>query len=161
MNIFSIIGACLISLSAMAYFKEINTYKRRGLKQSEAFIELIEYIKNQVECFLLPIDKILEACDKGLLAKCGFTTDSKSPLSISEIIDYSDLYVDTEVAGLMKKFANEFGSVYKDEQIRLCNYCISELKSYVNKAQGRYANDRRMYLGLSLCFAVSLIMMLI
>ena len=161
MYIFSIIGACTISLSAMVYFKEINAYKRRGVKQSEAFIELIEYIKNQVECFLLPVDKILEACDKGLLSRCGFNADSRSPLSISEIIDCSDLYVDTEVAELMKKFANEFGSVYKDEQIRLCNHCISELRCYVNKAQAKYTNDRKMYLGLSVCFAVSLILMLI
>ena len=32
MYTFSIIGACTISLSAMVYFKEINAYKRRGVK---------------------------------------------------------------------------------------------------------------------------------
>ena len=56
MVLYKIVGSGSIIISALIVYLEMQKYESIKLKQINSFILLIEYIKNQIECFLLPID---------------------------------------------------------------------------------------------------------
>ena len=64
MIIYKMIGSASVIISALVIYLEIQRYEKLKLKQINSYILLIEYIKNQIECFLLPIDTIILNCNK-------------------------------------------------------------------------------------------------
>ena len=159
MTVVKILGAFGVALSGMIYFKETVAYEKLKISQVDAYIKLIEYIKNQVECFNLPIDRIIESCDLEILSKCG--VQNASPKTVIEIVNSTNMYVDVEISDILMKFANEFGTVYREEQIKLCLYHIGELRAYRQGIKEKQNRERKIHLGLCLCFAASLILLLI
>ena len=75
MIISKLIGGVLITVCALKIYAEIQKFQKKSIKQIDSFIELIDYIKNQIECFLLPIDTIMFNCDNKLLLNCGIQRD--------------------------------------------------------------------------------------
>ena len=61
----------------------------------------------------------------------------------------------------LAKFVCEIGSGYKDDAIRLCDYCLSILEDRQAAAVDRYGSQKKLYLILPLLFAVSLIVLLL
>ena len=159
MTIVKIFGACGVALSGIIYFKETVNYEKLKIAQVDAYIKLIEYIKNQVECFNLPIDRIIESCDREILLKCG--AQNASPKTVTEIVNSTNMYLDAEIVDILTKFANEFGTVYREEQIKLCLYYIGELRAYRQGIKEKHNRERKIHLGLCVSFAASLILLLI
>ena len=131
MAIFKLLGACGVAISGIVFVKETLAYEKLKISQADAYIGLIEYIKNQVECYNIPIDKIIESCDRDILNKCGaLNTGYKT---VADVVNAANMYIDEEIVDILMKFANEFGTVYRDEQLKMCNYHINELREYRKK----------------------------
>ena len=159
MAIFKLLGACGVAISGLVFVKETLAYDKLKISQADAYIGLIEYIKNQVECYNIPIDKIIESSDRDNLNKCGaLNTGYKT---VADVVNAANMYIDEEIVDILMKFANEFGTVYRDEQLKMCNYHINELREYRKKTDEKISKERKMHFGLSVCFAASLILLLI
>lgn len=61
----------------------------------------------------------------------------------------------------LEKFARELGSGYKNDAIRLCDYCLTVVEDRHTAAVSRYGTHKKLYLVLPLLFAVSVIVLLI
>ena len=165
MMLFKLLGAVSILLSAAIFYFEGLKYENRKLRQTEGFISLLRYIKKQIGCFSTPINAIISECDKEILSSCGIKEgeweSGTSANLMSDMLDACELCIDGRAIQSLKKFTRDFGKSYREEQIKSCDYYISELEEYRNDIQREIPKQRKIRLALCLCVSVSLILLLI
>jgi hypothetical protein len=161
MNVIKIIGGSIIAITALFSYSEVIKFQKKRIKQINGFIDLIDYIKNQVECFLLPLDQILIKCDKELLNNCGICLSHSNCKNMNEVIESTHFYCDDEVIELLNKFSYSFGKAYLHEQLRSCEYYKSELIKIRDKNQEKDTKNQKIQLAIFLSASFSIIILLI
>ena len=161
MVLYKIIGSVAIVIAALTLYLEMQHFEKLKIKQINSFIMFIEYIKNQIECFLLPIDVIISACDEDLIKSCGINIDYKKAKKIDDLLEHTDFYCNSDCIELMKQFSNNFGQGYLQEQIRLCDYYRSELIKQRDKFKDKCIKEKKLKLAICLCASLSLILLLV
>ncbi len=147
-------------ISSLVFYYEMQSFEKKKLAQLSAYISLIEYIKNQVECFLLPIDKILSSADRELICACTLT-DAQDFKTLNDLIDGTSFYLNSESIGTVKVFADEFGVGYRAQQLRSCEYCITELMRQRDKQKEKNTKEKKVRLALCLCASFSIVLLLL
>ena len=159
MIISKLIGGALLLVSALMIYLRFQHQNKKKTSQIEGFIKLISYIKNQIECYMIPIDRILFLCDKEVLYECGYG-ESVPPQSLKTLINNINPYMNNEASSIINRFANEFGTSYSNEQIRSCERCINELKKIKEVMNDKNARDKRVQLAICVCVSFSIIIIL-
>ena len=157
---YKLLGACGLFASGLWTFLIRESYQNKKIVQLQGYIRVISYIKNQISCYMLPVDKILRDCDERLLHDCGLYS-SVRPKSIEEILDNSVIYFDDEIREKLNLFAKDFGKGYLNEQIKLCDRYISELKSIYEHFSVERSKDKKLSLAICLSISLSLILILL
>lgn len=160
MIIFKAIGGVSVVISAIIFYLEIQRYEKTKIDQLDAYISLIEYIKNQIQCYMLPIDRILYSCDKKILNRCGMQEGTRIK-NIEDILLNSNIYLDEECTDEIIRFSKGFGTSYKSEQINSCNICRDQLIRYREASKEKNKKDQKVNLSLCLCASLSIILFLI
>lgn len=146
-----LIGALLIlgvgAVSAVSAAK----YEKRKLSVSDAWIDLIFYIRGQIDCYLTPLADILSSGESALLRACLSNGDETD---LSAILRSSSVYLDGESKRLLESFVREIGTSYREEQVRRCDYYITALR----EQRERIARDApvRIRLAVTLCLCIAL-----
>lgn len=165
MILYKIIGSTSIFLSAMIFSIQSQQFEKAKIKQAEAFITLIKFIKKQIDCFCLPIYEIISKADHTVLKNCGFKYfDIKNmPLdsSFEWILNNCGFYIDSEAIELIKKFSSELGKSYREDQLKSCNYYASELIEYKNRLISDLPQKRKLRTALCICSSLSFILLMI
>lgn len=163
MLIYKVIGGGSIMVSALIFYFESQSFNKKAMTQLDAYISLIEYIKSQVSCFLSPIDIIIKNCDYKIIQKCTMVNEIniQTAKTVKDIVNYSYFYLDQEIIDTIYKFANDFGSNYRKEQLLYCDAYIEELKKYKCKIYDNYEKDKKVRFVLCMCLSFSMILMLI
>lgn len=159
MLLYKFSGGMSLLISALLIYLQSRNYTHKKIKQIDAFISLIEYIKNQIECYMIPIDKILMTCTRDMILACGLD-ENMFPRTLGELMSHTEFYVDNNTIDILYKFANEFGLAYKDEQIRACERSIKELLKAKERTSDKDSKDKKVHLAICLCLSFSLILIL-
>lgn len=159
MLIFKLLGGTSIFLSASMFYFEARRYEKAKLGQTDAFVTLLRYIKKQIECFSAPISTIIGQCDSKLLEECGIYLKGKKEMFFSQLLQNCTFYIDAEAIDIIKKFANEFGKSYREDQLKSCDYYISELIKYREKTVGELPKERKMRFAICFCISSSIILL--
>lgn len=126
-------------------------YEKKKLETIDSFISLIFYIKGQIDCFSMPISKIMEnAVSSGITDRQTF----------GELINENRIYLDRESESLLYRFISELGGTYKEEQIKRCDYYASLLSEKRSKEAYELPMKTRLCSALWLCasFGVAIIL---
>ena len=158
---YKIIGSLSIVISALIIYLEIQKYERLKIKQINAFITFIEYIKNQIECFLLPIDVIIHNCNEDLISDCCIGGEYKKAHTLGDILSATTFYCGDESVETIRQFAQDFGQVYMQEQLRLCDYYKNELIKQRDRSKEKSIKEKKVRLAICLSASFSLILLLI
>ena len=110
-----LVGGLLLAFCGVTLAVSVCRYERKRLSVLDLFISLLFYIKGQVDCFSLPL------CD--IMKKSEFSSYG----DFGQMLESNRIYLDGESYRLLESFYSEFGSVYRDEQLRRCDYYILEL----------------------------------
>ena len=161
MIISKLIGGALITICALKVYAEMQKFQKKSIKQIDSFIELIEYIKNQIECFLLPIDTIMCNCDKNLLFHCGIQKDINSYNNLKNIMSHITFYCNDEAIDIIMKFADNFGKNYSREQVIACEYYKNELIKIREKELEKDRKNKKLQLAIFLSISFSIIILLV
>lgn len=161
MIIVKLAGGSTIILATLIFYLEIQGFHKKEIKQLDAFINLIDYIKNQIECYLLPFDDIIRFCDSSLLTECGITLNMLKANNLKEIISQVDYYFDEAAIELIYDFAEKFGHTYSKEQVASCEHCKNLLTKIKEKMIENENKNQKMRLALSLCVSFSIIILLL
>ena len=153
MIVCKLLGVLLIlAVGVFASYSSVR-YEKRRLTVIDGWIDLIFYIRSQIDCFLMPIGQILENGEQPLLQACA-SISPDGATDLSAILRASSLYLDGEGKRLLEAFVREIGSSYREEQIRRCDYYISSLQ--VLRAKIADALPMRIRLCAALCMCIAL-----
>ena len=158
MLIFRWIGAVAIFACGVLIGTGLAAFERRRVAQAEGFLLLLRYIRLQIDCFSMPVARILSECDRDLLLACGV---EHPPKDFKTLLGGTKLFLREDVCRLLEDFGACLGGSYREEQLRCCDYYLTRLCPYCDKLRAELQGRERMALFLPPALSVALILLLI
>ena len=133
-------------------------FEKRRLDQAEGFLALLRYTRLQIDCFSLPIGKILATVEEKTLLSCGA---AGRPQDFEGLLSGTTLYLSEEICRLLFELSARLGGSYREEQLRCCDYYIARLSPYCDSLRADLPRREKMALFLPPALAVALILLLL
>ena len=159
MHGFKIFGVLLLLGCGVLSGVLLVSFERRKCRQAQGFVALLRYVRLQVECFSLPVARILEHCDGRILMDCGAEVGSLGDLSA--LLTDTRLYLPEEFCRLLADFGGQFGGCYRAEQLRCCDYYLERMIPLCDRMRGELPKRERMALILPMAVAAILVLTLL
>ncbi len=154
--IYKAVGSILLCISGAWVSSYISKFQKNKLTVLDSFISLIFYIKGQVDCYSKPISEILHSAPSELLCCCDICED----FSLCDIVEKNKIYLDGESYRLLYCFASEFGTTYREEQMKRCDYYIEALTEQRKNMADDIPKKSRIYSTLAICSSLCIVIML-
>ena len=151
-------GALLLFCALYLGFLQISA-ARRAVARAKGFLCLLRHIRLQIECFSLPVGDILASADVGMLAACG--VKEGKPISFAALVQGSKDCLSREVYGELVAFAEQLGTSYRAEQLRLCDRHITRLAALCEQEKQEAARKERLWLFLPLALVGIVLLVLL
>ena len=71
MHFFKWIGLALLFASGLAVGYLLSAFESRRYRQAEGFLALLRHVRLQIDCFSLPVSRILAGLDERIRRLCG------------------------------------------------------------------------------------------
>lgn len=151
MTFWKLLGGGLIVLAGGIVAHQTVKREKKRLSVLDGWLDLLLYIRGQIDCYLMPLDEILAAADKTLLVRAGAVraTDSLRAIYASALP-----YLDAESGRLIASLIRELGTSYREEQVKRCDYYLGALQKQREKLAAELPARVKMYTTLSICAAV-------
>ena len=154
--VYKAVGSALLFVCAVFISTYVSRFEKRRLEVTDAFISLIFYIKGQVDCYSKPIDEILSGAPSRVLDACAY----RGGEGLISMVERSRLYLGDESFRLLYCFASEFGSTYREEQMKRCDYYIEALTEERKNMAEDIPKMSRIYSTLAICSVLCIIILL-
>ena len=146
-----ILGALLIlSVGVFSAYVSVQ-YEKKRLTVVDGWIDLILYIRGQIDCYLLPIGDILLGGDRALFEACMSPSNAAD---LPAILGASEIYLDGDAKHTLESFVREIGTGYREEQLKRCDFFIASLRTQRERIAA--ALPMRVRLCATLCICLSL-----
>ena len=146
-----LLGALLIlSVGIFSAYLSVQ-YEKKRLTVVDGWIDLILYIRGQIDCYLLPIGDILLGGDRALFEACMSPSNAAD---LPAILDASEIYLDGDAKHTLESFVREIGTGYREEQLKRCDFFIASLRA--QRERIATALPGRVRLCATLCICLSL-----
>ncbi len=152
-----LLGSALMLLSGGALAVGLVRREHRRAAVLSAWVELIFYIRDQIDCYLTPMDEILASADPSLLHACMCQT---RPQSLNEVLECSVLYLDPDSARQINAFVHEVGGAFRDEQVKRCDRYLAVLRQLREGCAAELPRKIRLCTTLCVCGAVGVLILL-
>ncbi len=143
-----LIGGALIMIFSIGAASYIASGEKNKIEEIEGFIALIRYVRNQIDCFSMPIENILGSCPE-ILFKIGI--DEKIS-SLSELVSKCEMTCGEECEKIINDFAVSLGKGYRERELKICDKSIGELENIKNRLVVSYPSKRKT--AAALCLAI-------
>ncbi len=153
MLVFKLAGAALLIICGGLTGRALCESSEIAFYRTEGFISLLKYIRNQIDCYLMPVEKILSGCPADIFYSCGASPGTRS---FTELLQTCDGKLPPDTVTLLEKFAVELGTTYRDTQLKLCDYYINKLTAERDKLQSEAPARRKMIMTLCICAAAGI-----
>ena len=147
-----VLGAALVALSSIMIPNILNRRLAQRLRCAEGWERLLVLIKNEIECYSLPIADILARTDPSILRLCGYT-GGEAPKSLYELREKT-AFTDIETEKTVCRFISEFGQCYKAEQVGRCEYFVTLMEARIRAIASELPEKKRLYF--TLCLSAGL-----
>ena len=154
--IYKLIGSIFLCASGTYVSMYVSKFQKNKLVVFDSFISLIFYIKGQVDCYSRPISEILSAAPREIIENCGFEDGADLCL----MVESKRTYLSGEAYRLLSCFASEFGSTYREEQMKRCDYYIEALSQERVNLADELPKKSKIYSTLAICGSLCLAIML-
>ncbi|CDC63840.1 unknown [Clostridium sp. CAG:448] len=157
MLLFKIIGTLFVCGAGIGFTVFAIRFERCKLQILDAYIALIFYIKGQIDSCAMPIGEILRGAGRALaeFPALAVISPDEDPIDKSSVY-----YLDRESLRLLRSFFSELGSLYREEQLRRCDYYIEALTSQRQKLHEMLPARLRLVCTLVLCTAAGITILL-
>ena len=146
-----LLGALLIlSVGIFSAYLSVQ-YEKKRLTVVDGWIDLILYIRGQIDCYLLPIGDILLGGDRALFEACMSPSNAAD---LPAILGASEIYLDGDAKHTLESFVREIGTGYREEQLKRCDFFIASLRTQRERIAA--ALPMRVRLCATLCICLSL-----
>lgn len=157
--IYKVLGAFLWLISGVYVSTEINKLSKARLEQVSAFIELISFVRLNIDCYATPMPDILAECDSKLIERCGGENADKSTLA--NFFDSSDIILPKDAKKAVGEFCHTVGKGYKDSEIRMCDSYIIRLEKLREELSAKQPGSEKLSLTMCICIFGTLLLLFI
>ena len=154
-----LIGGMLI-VGSGAYAAYLSSRaEQKKLTVLDGWLELLFYIREQIECFLTPQSELLRYADKETLKKCigGGALPARD---LKKLLDTATPHLDNDSRQLLSSFLAELGSSYREEQVRRCDQYLSKLQRIRGELASELPKRIRLNVALRLCASLGITVLL-
>ncbi len=149
-------GAALLCCGIIAAFSH-RRFQWRKLRTIDGFISLLFFIKGQIDCYSRPRSEILNSLPGEVFCACNCPRGAET---LEEMVDASRIYLDDEPLRLVSSFSSEFGSTFREEQMRRCDYYIASLSEERKRVFSEVNSRVRSGTALLICGCIGAIILL-
>ena len=143
-----IIGAILILLVSIIVSSNYEKRKKQEIVDLKAMVSLLQFIKNQIEYFSLPISEIL----------AKYSTDNEC---VKRFVDTGYLsFSDKNIQDELIKCFTQLGKGFKEEQISLLNYNIELTNKTIKSNEESNPQKIKVYRAMSLFISSCVVILL-
>ena len=157
MTALKLLGCLLVLSSGAAGALGAVRYERARLAVLEGWIDLIFYIRTQIDCYLTPLGEILAGADRELLRACG---GSRETVGLDALLRASRGCLCGEAARLLTGFVREIGGSYREGQVRRCDYYLTALRAVREQQKEELPARVRVCVAVCLCAALGIAILL-
>ncbi len=151
------LGACtVLGIVALAAWSTVQK-ERKELAVLEAWITLLQEIRNQIDCFSLPLNHILSHADRAVLST--LECDRQNP-TLEQLFHTSEGFLDEESKKLLGALIGELGTSYRQEQVKRCDHYLKLLGAHCDKIKQTLPMRRKMLVTLHLCAGLGAVILL-
>ena len=152
-----LIGSLFFAVSGVIMAISYSRFQERKLTTIDGFMSLLFYIKGQIDCFARPRSDILSSLPGEVFCACNCKEGAET---LEEMVDASRIYLDDEPLRLLSSFASEFGSTFRAEQLRRCDYYISALGEERRRVFASVKSKSRVGGALWICACIGIIILI-
>ncbi len=149
-------GLFLLASGALIATHEIKLWQMR-ISILDAWIELIEGLRTEIDCYLRPVHEILHNYPPERLRACSA---GKASDSLEGLLQYALPYLDYDSRRLLSSFVKEAGDSYREDQLKRCDFFISALRKKRDAVAAASPARIRLCITLSLCGAIGVALLL-
>ena len=152
-----LVGGIIVVISSLFVAMSHRKFQERRLKTLDGFISLLMYVKGQVDCYALPLYEILMSVPAEILCDCNCPEGVES---LDELVSESRIYLEEESLRLIEAFSVEFGSTFREEQLRRCDFYLGALVEERKRLSEEVIKRSRVGSALSICSSLGLLILL-
>ena len=130
--------------------------ERRKLAILDGWINLISYIRNQIDLYLTPLDEILQKADPVEIP----ISPKGDPITLQSLLRATAWGLGEEEKRLVSEFVHEIGNGYREDQIHKCGYYLESLRSLRTSRAAELSPRIRVMLAISLCASLGVAILL-
>ncbi len=149
--IWKLLGVILILLIGAVSALGAVHYEKRRLSVLDGWLDLIQYIRAQIDCYLKPMKEILEESRPELFEAC---LSPSPPGDLEAVLKHSAVYLDGDGKRLAEDFVKEIGSSYREDQLRRCDYYLDGMRRQRERIAAELPSRIRMCAGICLCISL-------
>ena len=149
MQIVKLIGGLLLLVACFGVSHYFSSIEQKRMEHVRRLISLVRYIKNSVDCYSMPIDKILEAFGEDKLLELG---TEKKVKDLLELYDELGKTCDSVSSKILYELSRDFGKGYREHQMRICETAISALERHLALLEETYPVRKKRLT--TLCFSI-------
>ena len=157
MTIRKLLGVLLLIGVGAYTAHSISRFEKKRIEVLNGWLDLIYYIRTQIDCYLTPIEQIFSELPPSLLQDWAGIGKVKNP---SSLFKHTRPYLDGESIRLLEGFIREIGSGYREEQIKRCDYYLAALQGGRDQQLSRLPARLRARSTLCICSAFGLAILL-
>ncbi len=158
MHFVKLLGLVALFVSGTVTGVLLTGFERRRYRQAEGFVALVRHIRLQIDCFSLPVERILSTLDEGLRADCALPARAAS---FPALLQGTRLFLPPEMRDLLIGFSADLGASYREDQLRCCDYYLARLMPHCERIREELPRKMRLWLLLPPALSGALILMLI
>ena len=155
---FKLFGCALILLSGAVCATLLNRAESERLKRLDALVELLRFIKREIDYFCVPVNEIFRRTDPRILKDCG---------AVGTVSDFDSFIAslspepDSEIKNILTSFSRELGVSYREEQLKNCDLHINTLESLRERAYSESKKNKKLHTTLCMSAAAAVVILLL
>ena len=154
--VIKLIGCGALALASVIMAVSYRRFEWKKLDTTDGFIALIFYIKGQIDCYSRPRSDILSTLPPEIFHACNCP---RGTCTLEEMVEASRIYLDDEPLRLLVAFCSEFGSTFREEQLRRCDHYIAALSEQRRIIAAEVSSKSRAGSALWICAGLSAIIL--
>ena len=147
--IMKLVGSVMVLISCLATSRIISALEHEKNERLDSFITLIRYIRNKIDCYSVPIDKILADCPEEIIDPLG---GKETGMTFEDILHRKNNLIGDDSRRILEEFSKTLGKNYRERQLKLCDGAISALEVIRDTEVKKYSAKKKTVN--ALCFAV-------
>ena len=155
---YKLIGGILILAAGYGASLILNARENERAQRLICFCRLLRFFRLQIDCYCAPIGEIFAKVDKDILRGCGCNAEVSD---FEAFLCSLDPPAEGEAGALLRSFASELGSGYREDQLRCCDYHLSMITPLRDAAVSEAARRKKLNTVLCLAAAAAAVILLI